>query len=186
MEPWAPQNAWRAWGLGPTQKKICLAKKFDAEILHFVTLRNRNVEMLKCHLGKKKVLNKFVGCLEGLRYVWKLPRMVRRTQKLFPSIKTTRAMGKAFLRVRPWLKPKNSKNCSLPWNWLGRKKRDLLLLFKLVRKSLKLIQMDWKLLWDGPEGSRPCLETTNTKKNRKLPGNWQKSLLKLSGKGYVT
>ena len=39
--------------------------------------------------------------------------------------------------------------------------------------ALKLIQMDWKLLWDVPEGSLPCLETTNTKKNRKLPENWQ-------------
>ena len=44
-----------------------------------------------------------------------------------------------------------------------------------------MTQMDWKLFWGGPGGSRPRLETTNTKKNRKLPG---KKFLQIS-EGFV-
>ena len=38
---------------------------------------------------------------------------------------------------------------------------------KMFRKSLKLIQMDWKLLLGGPGGSRPCLEVFEARKNWK-------------------
>ena len=125
-------------------------------------------------------LKKFVGCLEGLRYVWNLLKL-----EAYVTLRKAKNVLNKFCWLPEGLTLRNRK-C---WNrqesfwklakyhrWISMK--YLAKKFQYYRQS-KLVPWDAQNAWGSwmPEGLG-----ANTKKNRKLPGTWQNSFWTTIGK----